>query len=186
MTQEQMQNILSQMRAYCRSAIDRYAREYEQVKGILYVKYNFHAGLLYELEKLVDRTFSCDAEFHDAVSTAILTAACETRTPNHVGTVLVEKEAERTRADFARISPDCGPADVPYRRVICGEEKEHILSRMEQQFGFTGMYWHPIVCDKTRVDCLFVMDSVVEDRWDRILPLLSDRVYSCGEMVLSY
>lgn len=181
-------NVIDALRYGCRELSREYAREYEKQyrASMCFYRYLVINEIEAQLCTLVDTEFSDFAEFSELVR-----GVCADHTDmslRNPGEEALEymREAEKAFLSLLEaVEPDCAAPEIPYFRYLTGEERETVISRFREQWGYVPeKYWYPMNGQEIREDRLFLHTDYVEDYWPRLEKLLGlpeKRIYCYGE-----
>lgn len=181
-------HVIDTLRLGCRELSREYWEEYGQHdrESQCFFRYLVTGEIEAQLCTLMDTEFSDFEEFVGLVR-GILTDYGDVRLEkppeDALGCIREAEEAFLALLEQAR--PDCETPEIPYFRYLTGKERENVITRFREQWGYIPhKYWYPMNGQEIREDCLFLHTDHVEDYWPRIEQLLGlpeKHIYCYGE-----
>ena len=185
-------NAINHLRLWCINKADTYQKTYGQNGGVTCVGYQTAYELEFKLSTLIDKSFENAKELKQTIFDFIdIHYEPSILNPkNNLAKHIVEKTNSEFLAAVEEIVSNYGTlpfADVPYKRVIVGEEAAELRNKFCSVWGYVNTsLWFPLMEDEPKEvsEKFFIMFDYFEPymkRLEQILGLPQTHIYSYGE-----
>ena len=186
-------NEIDHLKLWCQSK----AREYEtgsgHYGGVAHIVCSFVYELEFKLSMLTDNSFQDTDDLKKKISELLNVhyEPCLQTPPNNAGKHMVEKVSGEFCAysdEVMHKSGDLPPVDIPYSRVIVGDEAGALRDRFLTVWSYVNTsYWFPLMGEEPKEisDKFFIMLGNLEpymERLQRLIGLPRTHIYSYGEI----
>lgn len=188
-------NVTNTLRNWCNEMTQRYSEAYQQERvktgqSVRFLSYLVTSELSYKLGALIDKEYPSFEEYLNAVL-ELLPQHIDYTLKKELGkieTYYVQAAESAFREYMASVSPDCISPNVPYNRIIRGEEANIIANRFYEAWRYDTAYWYPLN-RMSGNDKLFISPERIEPYLDEIFHLLKlpqDHIYEYGESMYDH
>ena len=167
-------HVIDTLRQFCLDMSGVYQEEYERQGGLGFCRYLVMDELHDKLCTLVDREFPDFEACLAAVKELLPGYRNPTlQKPSPVAAYFIREAETAFRERLESIRPDCPAPEIPYLRLLTGEEAERIAARFRETWGYVPRnYWYPMNGEEIREDRLYISGDYVESYWDELEKLL--------------
>lgn len=185
-------HIINRLKLWCIQNAKRYQKAYGAHGGIAYVGYQFSYELEFKLSTLMDRSF----ESPDALKRDVAALMDVHYEPSvlHPQNSTARHIIDKTNLEFLAFLEEVlsggdalPPAEIPYARVIVGEEAASLIERFRSVWGYVNTScWFPLLGDAPEEisDKFFLMYEYCEPymkRLEQIIGLPQEHIFCYGE-----
>ena len=185
-------NLINHLKLWCIQNAERYQKAYGAHGGIMYVGYQLCNELEFKLSTLIDKPFENSNALKRDI-TALLDVHYEPSVLNPQNSTakhIIGKINQEFLAVLEELlfKQDARPiADIPYTRVIVGEEAETLAERFRSVWGYVNTsFWFPLIGEEPEeiAEKFFIMYDRFEpyrEQLEQIIGLPQTHIYSYGE-----
>ena len=186
---------INRLKLWCRNTAEIYEKIYQKHGDVTYIGYILATEWIFKLSMLIDKNFESKDELREAIlNLKPVHYEQPVRNPkNETASYIIEK----INAEFFEYLEEIlsqkdllPPADIPYNRVIVGEEAEILLEKFRKIWGYDGTgYWFPLTREKENSEKFFIMFDYLEPyikQIEKIIGLPQTHIYCCDEEELLY
>lgn len=183
-------NVTNTLRNWCNEMTHRYSEEYRLERtrigqSVRFLSYLVTAELSYKLGTLIDKDYPSFESFRNAVLELIPIHIDHTlkKELGKIETYYVQRAESAFREYMDSVSPDCPSPNVPYYRIIHGEEANNVANRFYETWRYDTTYWYPLN-GMSEDDKLFISPKRIKPYLQEIHQLLGlpqDHIYEYGE-----
>ncbi len=185
-------NIINHLKLWCIDKAKTYEKAYGSAGGVAYVGYIVACELNFKLSTLIDKPF----ESKEALKRAVLDFMdvhyehAILNPQNNTAKHMVEKinaEFREYLEELLSRKEELALADIPYARVIIGEEAAALQEKFRSVWGYVNTScWYPLMGDypKEVTEKFFVMFDYFEPymkQFEQMIGLPQTHMYSHGE-----
>lgn len=185
-------NIINHLKLWCMNKAEAYQQVYGNYGGMTYVGYQVAYELDFKLSTLIDKSFDCMEDFIKEVSDLIdVHYEPSVLNPRNDSAIHMIEKTNREFSAFFEALLSKGKAlafaDIPYTRVIVGEEAAVLQNKFRSVWGYVNTsYWFPLEGDHPKgvSEKFFVMFDYIEPymkQLEQIIGLPQTHLYSYGE-----
>lgn len=190
-------NIINHLKLWCINKAKAYEKAYGNWGGVTYMGYIAAGELKFKLSTLIDKPF----ESKEALKKAVLDFVDEhyehaiLNPQNNTAKHIVEKINGEFLAYLEELfskNEELALADLPYARVIVGEEAAALQEKFRSVWGYVNKScWYPLMGDhpKEVAEKFFVMYDYFEpyrEQLEQLIGLPQTHMYSNGERNYRY
>ena len=193
----QYNEIINRLKLWLRNTAEIYEKIYQKHGDVTYIGYILANEWIFKLSMLIDKNFESKDDLRNTILNLHHVHYEESvRNPkNETANYIIEKinaEFFEYLEEILSQKDHLPPADIPYYRVIIGEEAEDLLEKFRKIWGYDGTdYWFPLTSKKTKEisEKFFIMFDYVEPyikQIEKIIGLPQAHIYECDEEEWSY
>ena len=185
-------NVINHLKLWCADKHEAYQKNYTNYGGVLYVGYSVAGELSFKLSTLIDKPFASiedlkkeilgmiDVHYNPSVLKPV----------NGVAKHIIEKinrEFCEYLDEVISKSDTLKPADIPYNRMIVGDEAKELIAKFRSVWGYVNTAcWFPLMGEEPEEisEKFFVMFDYLEPHLkelEAILGLPQTHIYGYGE-----
>jgi len=188
-------NVTNTLRNWCDEMTQRYSEAYQQERSrngqsVRFLSYLVTTELSYKLGTLIDKEYPSFEEYLKAILELL---------PQHIDytlkkefgkieTYYIQAAESAFREYMNSVSPDCTSPNVPYNRIIRGEEANIIANRYYEAWRYDTTYWYPLNRMSGDEKLFISPERIVPYLGEifRLLKLPQNHVYEYGESVYDH
>jgi hypothetical protein len=185
-------NAINHLKLWCINKAAVYQKTYGQYGGVTYVGYQTAYELEFKLSTLIDKSFESAEELKQTISDFIDVhyEPSVLNPKNNLAKHIVEKinhEFLKAVEEIVSNNSTMSFADVPYKRVIVGEEAAELRNKFRLVWGYVNTsLWFPLIGDEPKevTEKFFIMFDYFEPymkQLEQIIGLPQAHIYSYGE-----
>lgn len=190
-------NTINHLKLWCREKAHIYEMVYEKHKDITYVGISEAYELEFKLSTLIDRSFE---NTDDLKKTILELVDVKYETVDYgIRNELAQYIIEKVKKEFCEYVEEITEkndtlsfADIPYKRIILGEEAQILLERFKTVWKYDNSdYWYPLNGDEPEeiTGKFFIMYDYLKpykERLEKIIGLPETHIYRCDEADLLF
>lgn len=189
--------IINRLKLWCRNTAEIYENVYQKHGDVTYVGYILATEWIFKLSMLIDKNFESTDELRKSILNMLSVhyeqPVCNPK--NETAKYIIEKINAEFFAYLEEIlsqKEKLSPVDIPYSRVIVGEEAEGLLEKFRKIWCYDGTdYWFPLTTQKSTeiADKFFIGFDYVEPyikQIEKIVGLPQAHIYCCDEEEFLY
>jgi hypothetical protein len=188
-------NVTNTLRNWCNEMTLHYSDEYQLERtrtgqSVRFLSYLVTSELSYQLGTIIDKDYPSFEEYQKAVL-KLLPQHIDYALKKELGkieTYYVQSTESAFREYLESVSPDCLSPNVPYNRIIPGEEANITANRFYEAWRYDTTYWYPLN-NMPGDDKLFISPARIEPYLHaiyRLLRLPKEHIYEYGESVYDH
>ena len=189
--------IINHLKLWCRNTAEIYEKVYQKHGDVTYIGYILATEWIFKLSTLMDKDFESIDELQNAIlNLQTIHYEQPVRNPkNETSNYIIEKinaEFFEYLEEISSQKENLSLVEIPYNRVILGEEAEGLLEKFRKIWGYDGTdYWFPLINKKSSkiADKFFIGFDYVEPyikQIEKIIGLPQEHIYCCDEEEFSY
>ncbi len=186
-------NVINHLKLWCRNKAKAYETVYENSGGIVYVGFWIAYELAFKLSTLIDKPYGSIDELKEEILNFIDVhyEDCILNPPNNVAVHIIEKTNREFCEYLAEITSkydDLSPADIPYFRIIVGDEAEELSNKFRTIWEYVNTsYWFPLIREDLDEipNKFFIMLDYLKPymkQLEQIIGLPQTHIYNYGEI----
>ncbi|MBE6931793.1 MAG: hypothetical protein E7464_00210 [Ruminococcaceae bacterium] len=187
-------NEINRLKLWCGNRAEEYLPTQGSYGGIASVGYHLMYDLIFKLSTLMDRPFESKAAFREAIlgMLDIHYEPCILEPQNNTARHMIEKTNRGFCAYLDEVLSEpgiSGPVEIPYRRVIVGDEAKGLIEKFRTVWGYVNTCcWFPLMGNEPEEikDKFYIMYDYLEPyhkELEKLLGLPQTHIYSYGETV---
>ena len=185
-------HIINRLKLWCIQNAKRYQKAYGAHGGIAYVGYQLSYELEFKLSMLMDKSYeSADAMKQDIAALMDVHYEPSVQHPqNSTARQIIDKTNRAFLAFLEEVlsgGDALPPAEIPYARVIVGDEAASLIDRFRSVWGYVNTsFWFPLLGEAPEAisEKFFIMYEYCEPymrQLEQIIGLPQEHIYSYGE-----